>query len=467
MHLKKNNILSKLFLGWRLLVLLPAFFLCTDLIAQDEENFYEDEHSSYEEEQGEVKQIPEIVFIRAYGSQGEVSPPVIYLDDYQNTTPLLANEFVTIEFDVKSETYPSFFAEFVHCSMTWEEDFELNEIEYFRTTLIEWTTPTATSPVYTHRGYMDIPNSQVYLPYGGNWKVKIYNDSEEKEFLGEARLFVVHKKANSNIAIYKDFYSPDYNISPSALSFEVQVFGGNKLFENKLKTIVLYRNNRWNEPFYVSEEDEFIALNNEKYRYRFKYMVGGFIKAGKKFRIEQIPAENGYRILDMSSTSYFPRITTPIRLPMSDWRRTGSTRDFGDEGAMITENIREADDDYLLIEFMINTDLWRAEHGLYIAGSFNNWNPDQSWKMEWDEKYEMYRLQQWVRRARHSYLYCTGRYSKFYGKINKIAFDEFEGNTIQSGHTFIALIYYKEFSMGGYDSIIGISAENIFETINR
>ena len=51
--------------------------------------------------------------------------------------------------------------------------------------------------------------------------------------------------------------------------------------------------------------------------------------------------------------------------------------------------------------------------------------------------------------------------------MNKIAYDEFEGNTIQSGHTFIALIYYKEFFYGGYDSIIGVAAENIFGTINR
>ncbi len=450
MPVKKSKSHISILISWKLILLLPAFFSCISLFAQEDS-----------------VSIPEIIFIRAYGSQGETSPPIIYLENNRNPAPLLSNDFATIEFDVKSENQPVIFAEFVHCSMTWEEDGDLNDIEYFRTNLVEWYTPTLTSEIYTHRGYIDFPNSQVYLPYGGNWKIKLYNDSGEKEFLGEARFFVVDKKTNANINIYKDFYSPDYNISPSALTFEVQVFGENDLFESKMKTIVLYRNNRWQEPFYVTEEEDYIALNNDKFRYKFKYMVGGFIKAGKKFRIERIPAENGYRVLEMQSTAYFPRITTPIRLPMSDWRRTGSTIDYGDEGAMITHHIREIDDDYLLIDFLFNTDGWRADNEMYISGSFNNWDPTPYWQMHWDEERRMYRGQFWIRRARHSYLYCTGRWSEFYRKMNKIAYDEFEGNTIQSGHTFIALIYYKEFFYGGYDSIIGVAAENIFGTINR
>ena len=87
--------------------------------------------------------------------------------------------------------------------------------------------------------------------------------------------------------------------------------------------------------------------------------------------------------------------------------------------------------------------------------------------MYFDKEENLYKLRQWVRRGRHNYMYATGRVQAEYTNPDAITFEEFEGNTLSGSHTFIALVYYRETALGGYDSIIGIGAANVFGAIRR
>jgi hypothetical protein len=308
---------------------------------------------------------------------------------------------------------------------------------------------------------------QVQFKYAGNWKAKVYEYYNDSIPIAETRFFVVKPKSKTDLRVYTDFYDPKYNfISPTSITLESIVYTDQKLFDGQLNTVVYYRNHRWYEPYYVSSDASISSLN-QKSKYYYPTLVGGFASAGKIFRIERIPSENEYRILNLTDLSAFPEIRNIVRSPLSDFRRRGDYFDRDDDGAMITRFVSDYNDYYVNMEFILDPDGWISSDEVYVIGSFNNWKPDASWQMYYDPEDRYYKLRKLIRRARHNYMYATGKMNITSGKIEKIALDEFEGNTSTNSHTYISFVYYKEFDYGGYDSIIGVAAASVYGTYKR
>jgi hypothetical protein len=382
--------------------------------------------------------------------------------------PPFGESFVTIELDVDADMPPTLFVKFVHCTIDWREDDNifLSDIIANRTTNIDWTSSPTMSSYYSWRGRVSVPNDQVKFNFPGNWKAKFYEFYKDTTVFAECRIFVVNPKIGCDVAIYSDFYSPEYNVSNSSFSIEARTTPDLELFDNRLETTVLYLNNRWSQPIYISENDDYLNYN-KIYRYKYKVMTTGFASAGKIFRIDGLPAENKYRFLNLSNLVEFPMIKAPSRLPFSDERRDGNFSDEDDDGAMITSYISSSSDDYVNLEFVLDPEGRITGNDLFVVGSFNNWTPSPEWQMYYDEEMREYRVRHWVRRARHDYLYATGTYNAETKKVEKLSFDEFEGNTSMSAHTFIALVYYHEFEYGGYDALIAVGASNAYGPFRR
>ena len=407
--------------------------------------------------------------MRIYGNESETLPPIVLMQTQDgNYWPPIGELKITIEFDVESLVPPSLYAKFVHCSVDWKENENvfLNDIVNSRTSNIMWESAPMYSKYFTWRGKIKVPSEQVKFQFAGNWKVKLYEYYKDSVPFAEGRFFVVNPKTECNIQIYTNFYEPVHQVSGTALDFEAIVTGSQQLFESHLNTVVIYRNNRFEEPFIITKNDD-LQLNKNQYRYKYRTAIGGFVSGGKRFRIEGIPAENEYRVLDLTDMASYPRITAPVRFPMSDLRRNGTWFDEDDDGAMITRFITSSNDDYVYLEFLFNPDGWISDEEVFVVGSFNNWKPDASWQMYYDPDERVYKLRHWVRRARHNYLYATGKYNIDSRVVESISYEEYEGNTATSGHTYIALVYYREFDYGGYDALIGVGASTIRGFIRR
>jgi hypothetical protein len=453
----KNNI-SGASSSIKLLLILFSLFLFPWLSAPAQESTDND-----------IKLPPRIRFIRTYGGNDERNPPVVIKSSPYNIKSPVGESVVTIEFDVASDVPPILYARFVHCSADWEEDNNvfINNITYLRTSNINWESAPLSSNYYSYRGKLSVPNDQVKFSYSGNWKVLIYEIGREDEILAQARFFVLEPESECQLKLFSDFYEPEYKVAPSGLTMEAEVQAPQALLDNYLNTVVIYKNHRWFEPYVVSQNSSYEQKFESLYKYKFQTMIGGFSSAGKLFRIQGIPAENGYRVLDLSNLAQFPRSNTPVRLPFSDWRRTGSFNDPDDDGAMITDFITPSIDEYVYVEFVLDPDEWISNDDVFVSGSFNNWKPDYSWQMFYDSQNRLYTLRQWVRRGRHNYLYATGRYNEESGRVEKISYDEFEGNTVMTGQTYLAFVYYHAPDFGGYDALIGIGASNMFGPVVR
>ncbi|MGQ9819357.1 MAG: type IX secretion system plug protein domain-containing protein [Candidatus Kapaibacteriales bacterium] len=407
-------------------------------------------------------------FIRIYGEKSETNPPVVTISsEYTSSIPAIVDQRIIIEFDVMAVVPPSLYAKFYHCSIDWEENENifLNDITLNRTSNIIWEPAPISSRFYNFRGKITVPNDQVKFSYSGNWKVKLFEYRNPEKVIAESRFFVVKPILTSEIRFFSNFYYTSYNVTNSAYDIEIVVQNKSKinLIDNNVHSVVIYRNNRWNEPLVISTLSHAQELSSYL-RYKPLTNIFGFLQTGKFFRIEGIPAENEYRVLDLTDIRLFPATNAPIRLPLSDVRRRGSFTEFDNDGAMVSYFVNPSYDDYLLIEFILDPEGWISSNEVFIAGSFNNWNPNRNWQLQFDEKERLYKLRQFVRRARHNYMYATGVLNYDANRVEKISFEEYEGNTVTSNHTFLAFVYYRNPSFGGYDEIIGIAVGNYLST---
>ncbi|MBL7997093.1 MAG: hypothetical protein JNL32_00505 [Candidatus Kapabacteria bacterium] len=412
---------------------------------------------------------PVVRFVRIYGGTNELLPPVLLVRQRSASLPIFGEKTITVELDIQASIPPTFVATFVHCTADWREDGNgfLNDIAFMRTTNIQWTMSPAVSRYYSYRGVLSFPNETIRIPYGGNWKVQ-FRELGDTALYAEARFFALDYAMDCTVDVFNDFYEPVRRASPVALTLEATAGGNQGIADVQLHTAVFYRNHRWNEPFVASQSTgAFAGGGATGRRFGINPTVRGMASAGKRFRVEQLPAENDYRVLDMTQTGLFPRSTVPVRLPLSDLRRNGGFLLRADDGAMVTRGISMSDDDYIPVEFVLDPENRLPADDVFVIGSFNNWRTTAEWQMRYDEENRLYTLRQWIRRARHNYCYATGRENADTRIIENMSFEEFEGNNAGAGHTFIAFIYYRDPSFGGYDSIVGIGASSVFGQVRR
>ena len=410
---------------------------------------------------------PQLRFLRAYGGSDETMPPIALSSKTSDKKTQVSYAFanITIELDIQCKVPPQMFVLFKHCNADWSDDNNsfLNDPALLRTSTIMWNIAPPASLWYSYRGTLQVPNEQVRFNYGGNWKAEFYLYDDPSNPFATARFFVVEPRAETKLQVYGDFYSPKNTVfSSAAYTLEAIARVPETMSDGQLSTAAFYRLNRYTQPFMVSDNSSYEQLNSRLYAYEMPTMISGFGIAGRRFRIEKIPAENEYRNLPLDDFSLYPRSNAPQRMWRPDIWRNGNFFEPSDGGSIITRFLSSGDLDYVNLEFLLNPQSRLAEHEVFVSGSFNNWNPDANWMMHWDENIGLYRLRQWVPRGRHGYLYMTGSINADTQKAEKLTSEEFEGNTARAGHRFIALIYFKEFGFGGYETIVGVAGGSTY-----
>jgi len=356
---------------------------------------------------------------------------------------------------------PALYAKFVHCGYDWKEteNIFLSDIIGTRTTMIEWEAAPIGQTFYDYKGRLAVPNGQIKFKFSGNWKAKIYDMGRDGDPIAEVRFFVVEPKSKVEVGMFPEFYTPEFPVSSTGLVVEGITATNQNLIDGNASTAVLYKNHRWFEPYVISSK--YGADETDQYRYRFKTWVNGYLSVGKRFRIEGIPAENSYRIMNLADLASFPSTNQVIRKPFSDLRRDGTFYDIDDDGAMVTDFVPYGYEDYVFIEFLLDPEGRISKEDVFVVGSFNNWIPSPRWQMFYDEEDRYYKLRQWIPRGRHNYLYATGKLNIDNMKVERYSYDEYEGNTTSGRQSYIMFIYYREFDYGGYDALIGVGATNI------
>lgn len=440
-----------------------------------------------------------LIAVRAYGGSNELSPPVLLLKNNQRSIAPIGEATVTIEMDVLTENPPQLFVKFVHCNERWleSENVIINSLGIFQTSAVDWTQAPGQSKYFRWRGKVLLPSAQIQFPVSGNWLAKIYTLDNTEEVLSTVKIFVVEALIPSRTVMLNDFYKPTSRFAASsAYNYEVIVDGTPRLLDFQLNTVAMYRMNWWNNPMYISlnnEEgkDEYTdeelygdgeniddnSTKNNPHRQQlsssitdqgpFPTNISGFANVRKMFRMNNVPSFNEYRIFDCSNPGLFPFVEEGVQLPFRDLRRRNQFLEYADDGYIVTSRVSQFADEYIRVEFVLDPEKLPVDKSVFVVGSFNNWTPTREWEMSYDSEREVYSLKQWIRRGRHSYLYGIGTLNFEKNRVEGLSFEEFEGNTIHSRQTMISFVYYRELQYGGYDAIISVSAVNSQGTFQR
>ncbi|MFM7773435.1 MAG: type IX secretion system plug protein domain-containing protein, partial [Candidatus Kapaibacterium sp.] len=378
--------------------------------------------------------------VRVFGGSNETLPPVLLAQRRSpDVRPAYGEDRLTLEIDVQAPVPPAYSIRFVHCRADWSEDNNmfLSDIAFMQTSRIDWQLAPPGCTYYTYRGRVVFPNESVRIPYGGNWKVRITEFGSDEKTYAEARFFAVDAAAHCSMNILSDLYEPRLRASPAALNIETTVTAPALLSDLQMRSAVFYRLNRWNEPMPASAAGLTLPTFRSTSPLSF---VSGVITAGKRFLVQQVPAENEYRVLDCTNLAQFPRVTSPIRLPFYDIRRNGSFVWRAHNGGMVTTGVPMMYDDYVPVEFVLDPENRPSREDVFVLGSFNNWTPSRAWSMVYNDSTRLYTARGWVRRAVHDYAYATGRINADSYACEDISFEECEGNTVGAGHTFVCFV---------------------------
>lgn len=409
-------------------------------------------------------EIPTIVrFARIYGGGSERNPPILLIrDEKSKYSSPIGYGFLTLEFDIYTEILPAMIVKFYHCDVNWKEtdnSIITNNI-FNRTSDIDWTTSTFYGDYHSHRGKVKFPNYTAKFEYSGNYKAKIFLMDNENEPLAEVRFFVVKPQSATEMRVYPTFYEPKYKVANTGLILETIVGTDEAFFDDRMHYVVYYRNNRYYEPYHCTKGWSVGNISEKLYTFALHSMVSGYSAHEKRFRLEGLPSENVYRIMNTTNPVYFPRTSEAVRFPFSDLSRNGTFNERDDNGCLITDYVSNSNDDYVNVEFVLDPESFVADGDIFISGSFNNWKPDKNWIMTYDEKSRLFKCRNWIRRGRHNYLYGTGKYNINTNSFEQYSFEYYEGNTSYSMHSFYGFVYYRNLDFGAYDSIIGVAVSD-------
>ena len=420
--------------------------------------------------QADEKASAELRYIRSFGGDNELAPPVYVLPSPNSPFPSrVGSEYVTIELDVFSENAPAMYAILVHCNADWTEDNNafLNDPTKTRTSNFEWNAAPTASRYFTFRGTLRVPDIQTKIVFGGNWKIKIYDYDNRSDIpFAEARFFAVDPLATAEVQLFPDVYTPLQGITPTAYTIDVVTQGSNRLFDLMQNTAVVYKNHRWMEPIVITSYDD--EDNEKKWLYPYLTSVTGTISFLKRFRVEKVPTENEYRVFDLNNTAFYPNASQIARQRMTDLPRNGSFIMPDNDGAFYARFVSAAYDEYLPVEFVFDPEFRGASNrDVFVVGSCNNWNPDRNWVMSYNKEKRYYTLRAMLRRGMHDYMYVTGELNSDTGIVEKLDYTEYEGNTSITNNSYLGVVYYKDQNYGGFDTIIAIGSSNPNVSVQR
>jgi len=402
-------------------------------------------------------------FVRVIPNKGEHLPPVIrafgsskeqYGVNYSDTLNIIV--------DISANLPPNVKVRYVHCDALWNED-DIPLIKSsgnLESSIIDWQPSPRFSVHFDYRGKVSIPNSQVKLFHSGNWKAKFFDANSESIF-AEVRFFVVEPRASTYLNLFPEFYKPKYLVANSAINCEVRTKSNEGLVDMNIDLVAIFKNGRWFEPYFISNRKSAEDFNSYKHRYQLTKTIGGNICTEKIFRVDAMPSDNAYRVLDLSNLDFYPRSNTLFTTAFAEIPRQGSFFVKDNDGTMASQFIDEMYQDYLNIELLFNPIGNVSQDGVFLSGTFNNWNPDISWMLHYDDYTKKYYIKNWFPRGLHDYLICTGKYNVEKKELYQCSCDEYEGNNLQSGHTFHGFVYYNDIQNGGYDALISIGSASL------
>ena len=361
-------------------------------------------------------------------------------------TPVIKfNQQLVLKFDDLSNSSTIYRYTYKHYDRNWNDD-ELFFTEFAKGTLNDlidkFQYSFNTYQKYTHYE-LTFPNDKIQPIISGNYEIIVYKDSPSKPLFTK-RFSITEDGASIGVQVSR-FLDPKNANNNQRI--EVQAVGSGNSMVGNINSISLniVQNNNWNitktnirpsstlgNKIIFQQMNLIFPGNNEFYYFNNRTLDQSYDMIAR--------AENDNGILH---THLYPVWAFPMNYQYQPdvngayyFRRTdnGIERNANREG------------DYSWVHFYLESE--PVDKDIYVLGAFNNFTPNDSNKMFYNESLKMYEAKLFLKQGFYNYILATQHNN------NPINFGEVNGSFWQTENLYQAYLYYRPFGRN-YDGLLG------------
>lgn len=386
----------------------------------------------------------------ALAQEIEIKSLKTYLGNDQTSVPVITsyasnNNYITIEFDVASNSEPNLSILFRFCDKNWNPVNNVflnnsghNIVRYINLDLLPINVNGAR---YHYKNSFPDKDGNVDFPFSGKWRFYVTESSDTSIIYSEGKFIVVKDTMIISTSIKRDNLENEY-FSAADLSkvFNVSVDFtlSDELYPSNLQHVEIFENHKLDYPYIINRNGN---SNNKAF-----YWDGG-----KKFRFftKEIKPGNEYRQTDLRDPNIYNGIVNAQRDGIETSRRYfDEKKDLN--GGSILLNYRNEYAEYLQVNFNLRP-AEAPKNQIYVVGAFNDWEVLSEYQL--NQKNGMFSGSFILKRGIYDYQYVTADYNN--GYITNIDWYSIEGNSWYTSNDYYIFVYYSEPKNGGYDRIIG------------
>ena len=361
------------------------------------------------------------------------------------------NEGLQFSFDDLNAVDSDYYYKIVHCNRDWSPS-NLRVTEYLQgmndLRIRDFKYSFNTLQNYVHYT-ISLPNSDTRILISGNYKIEIYNDSQEKVI---ERRFVIYEDLVSVGVEAKKMR--DLSLASSKQNLHITIDFGNTTILNPKKNlnIVLLQNGQWSTAK-TNITPQYTLGTQFKYQYdsetsfwggnEFLYFDNSDLRAINN-NVEKIVRDDVYLVhLRPKIPSGNQNFYTYYQDVNGSFKPRNSIRANADIEA-----------DYAWVYFTYKLNKLPANQKLFIVGMFNNYQLQDSYEVIFDSEQKLYTTALMLKQGFTNYKYVIA-------KTDGTILEELnpEGNFFETQNQYDVLVYYKN-DADRFERVIGLGSTN-------
>lgn len=353
-----------------------------------------------------------------------LSPPVIVLG---SDTP------INISFDDLTHEYHRYAYRIEHCEADWSPSDEIFPSDYCDgftegNAIDDITESINTNVLYTHYSFQ-LPNSRCRMKIGGNYKVTIYDENNDKDVV--TACFMVVEPEMSVAASVTTNTDIDVNRAHQQVSMSLN-YGGIKITnpQTEIKTVVM-QNGRWDNAA-VNPSPQYITPDGLGWKHNRQLIF----KGGNEYRKFEV-LDVSHTTMGLESISWDGKNYNAF--VWTDEPRPSYVYDEDANGSFYIRNSNNIENDYsseyVYVHFRLKTPMSYGD--IYLNGIWTNDRPLPQYKMVFNAQTRCYEKAVLLKQGYYSYQYlllCSD------GSLSPLPS---EGNFCYTENKYQCLVYYR------------------------
>ena len=362
-----------------------------------------------------------------------------------------------LSFDDFNDEFQEYYYSIYHCNSDWTLS-DLMQSEYidgfFENKISDYEYSFNTSISYTN--YNLIFPEQILKPkLSGNYIISVFTNNNPEEVVFQKRFKILDEKISINAKVKRSTL-----INERLFSHEIDfnIDYGNLYIPNPYSDIkiILKQNNREDNDI-TNLKPLFVKQNQLIYDYE----EGNTFEAGNEFRYFDTKSiryhSEKIKEIEFDSNEINVELFTDVSKTFDEFIS------LGDINGNFIINKQEAwnseiEADYVNVYFSLLENRRPANGDIYIIGRFSDWDLNDKYKLNWNEKTRKYECKILLKQGFYNYLYVLKENNN-----NKTNSSYIEGSHYQVNNDYYIYVYFKDIG-NNYEQLIGYlkTSSNLF-----